>query len=298
MPEEITAQPGSGEALPANNEAATQQPAPKSDAEAAQREAATAEVPQDEAKAAADKAAAEKAEADKQQATEKQRNRTRDYINRINSENAEYRRRLAELEARERPQHQAQQPRQGPPAIEDYDYDLTAWQEASSAWNRQQWAQEQQQAQQLYSQQETQAAYDQRVTAFADQHPDFFEAVGSIDPNLLTAELQAAVIGHERGPEIAYHLANNDDALWNLASVRADLLPAAIARLASRLDAAQPAPPAPAPAPAQPVVQPKPISQAPAPAPTVGGRSPTEIPQEKLTDEEWYRRDVERRRKR
>ncbi|MBS9452593.1 hypothetical protein KJA64_10710, partial [Xylella fastidiosa subsp. multiplex] len=47
--------------------------------------------------------------------------------------------------------------------------------------------------------------------------------------------VQAAVIQHEKGPEIAYHLASQDDALWSLASVREDLVPAAVERLAARM---------------------------------------------------------------
>lgn len=301
MTDETTAQQG-GAAAAASNEPAQQQaakPAPKSDAEAAQQEAAEAvQEPSDAEKAA-------KVEADKQ-ADEKKRNRTKAYIDRINGENADMRRRLAEIEARQQPQQLASQPSQhrqeGPPTLEEHNFDFAAWTEANNAYNRRQWVKEQNQQAADREKQESQARYYERAAAFADEHPDFEDAVGSIDPNFLTPDLQAAVMGHEKGPEIAYFLANNEDALWNIASVRADLLPAAIVRLASRLGEAQPAarqPQAIAPAPQQQsALQPKPISQAPAPVPTVSGRSPTETPPEKMTDDEWYRRDVERRRKR
>lgn len=293
MSDETNAQPGAGAGAPAD--ITPQQPAPKNDVEAAQREAAEAATGPTDAEKVAN------AEAEKQ-ADEKKRNRTKQYIDRINAENAELRRWRAEYEARQQAQAAPAQPRQlhaGPPSLEDHNYDFAAWSQANDAYNRQQWSREQQLAAASRQQMEHYARYNERIESFADLPPDFVEVVGSINPSFLTAELQTAIIGHERGPEIAYYIASNEDALWALSSVRADLLPAAVERIASRLGAAPPAQPGNAPAPQQqPALQPKPISQAPAPAPTVGGRSPTDTPPEKLTDDEWYRRDVERRRKR
>lgn len=310
MSDENTAQPGGGEALPASSTTPAPLPAPKNDAEAAEREAAEAAA---KAQQPPDGDEKKKADEEAKQADEKKRNRTREYINRINTENAEMRRRLAELEQRSQPtagRHsqpaQTQQAHDAakPPKLEDYNYDFEAWQQATLEYQAEQLqkrlAAEQKQAETTRSQQETQARYDASAAAFADAHPDFYEVVGSIDPSFLTVELQAAIIGHEKGPEIAYHLANNEDDLWQLASIRADLLPAAVARLASRLGAAQPpvTPAANAPEPQQSLPPKRPVSQTPPPPPTVTGRSPTEIPPEKLTDDEWYARDRERRRKR
>lgn len=294
MTDETNAQQGADANAPATTN--NHQQAPRSDADAAQREAAEKTTEPTDAENAA------KAE-DNRQAEEKRKqgNRTGDYIKRINAENAELRRYKAEQEARQQPHRSAQpqQQRQGPPTLEEHSYDFASWSEANSVYQRQQWQKEQEQAAKSRQQEETQARYNERTEAFADANPDFFEAVGLIDPSFLTAELQAAIIGHEKGPEIAYHLANNEDALWDLASVRADLLPAAVGRLASRLGAAPPAQQsAIAPASQQQTRATKPISQAPAPAPIVGGRSPTETPSEKLTDDEWYKRDMEKRRKR
>ncbi|HHW4685735.1 MAG TPA: hypothetical protein ACQGQG_10670 [Xylella sp.] len=228
----------------------------------------------------------------------RQGNRTRDYIQRINSENAELRRRLDAIErqnASPRPVHTPQHRHEGMPALADYGYDVDAWQNASADYLRQQVRGEYQQAVKQQQQQDAQARYDQHVAAFADQHPDFFESVGSIDPSFLTAELQAAIIGHEQGPQIAYHLANHEEALWSLASIRPDLLPAAVSRLAARLTTAPHPPKASLVTPQSPG---KPMSNAPSPPPLVSGRSPTETPPEKLTDDDWYRRDIEKRRKR
>lgn len=292
MTDEITGQPPAGEVLPQNTA-----PQPKNDAEAAQ-------IEQQDAKAKAE--ADEKAAKTATEQDEKKRNRTKEYIQRLNSDNADMRRRLAELESQQNRQQQPAQQRQpqarsdAPPAIEDYNYDLAAWTEANNAYNRQQWTKEQQQLATQRQQQETMQRYAERANAFAEQHPDFEEVVGSIDPAFLSNDLQAEIMAHEKGAEIAYHLANNEDDLWNLASVQPHLLPHALQRLSQRLSAAsnaQPQQPA-TPLPPQQPLQTKPISSAPKPVPTVGGRSPTEVPVEKMTDDQWYQHDRERRRKR
>ncbi|WP_411393537.1 hypothetical protein [Xylella fastidiosa] len=112
-----------------------------------------------------------------------------------------------------------------------------------------------------------------------------------MDLSLLSPAVQAAVIQHEKGPEIAYHLATQDDALWSLASVREDLLPAAVERLAARMATLRRATPS--------LQAPHQANRSATPTPpSVSGRSPAEIPSEKLTDDDWYRRDVDKRRKR
>lgn len=282
------------QAAPQTDEAAAaaQKPAPRSDAEAALQESTQPE-PQAE-KVAADKAAAEK----EQQEGERKKNRTKAYIDRINSENAELRRRAAELEAR---QPKPAEPKA--PSIEEFGYNQQEYDRAQREYDlqmaRKDWEAEQQTKAEARKQQETVNAYQQRASAFAANHDDYVEVVGSIDPALLHPELQAAIMGHEKGPEIAYQLAQNEDELFNLAQTRPELMERAVARFASRMSDAPPAANANALAsPAIAAQSTKPISQAPAPAPRVGGRSPTETPPEKLTDDEWYEREVERRRKR
>ncbi|WP_419653879.1 hypothetical protein ACN3VN_05140 [Xylella fastidiosa] len=233
----------------------------------------------------------------------KQGNRTREYIQRINGENNELRRRLEALERQQqsgstRSSHTPQAGQEGAPELEDYAYNMNGWVDARFNHLFQQWQQEQQQAETARQQHSAQARYEARAAEFVNVHPDFYETVGSMDLSLLSPAVQAAVIQHEKGPEIAYHLATQDDALWSLASVREDLLPAAVERLAARMATASLAAPqthhpltaGPSPS--------KPISNAPPPPPSVSGRSPAEIPSEKLTDDDWYRRDVDKRRKR
>lgn len=300
MTDSTQAQTQGGQTAAEGNTATTtqQQPAPRSDAEADLQQGAN--QPQADAdKAAADKAAAEKA----QQESERKKNRTKAYIDRINAENAELRRKAAEYEAR---QPKPVAPKE--PTLQDHGYDQEAYEKASREYAlqqaRTQWENEQKTQAEAQKQQQAVNAYQERASAFAAVHDDYLEVVGSIDPVLLPPELQAAIMGHEKGPEIAYQLAQNEDELFNLAQTRPELMERALARFASRMSDAQSDAGATAQqanalaAPAIAAQSTKPISQAPAPAPRVGGRSPTETPPEKLTDDEWYEREVERRRKR
>lgn len=289
MTDTTTAQPGSGaEALPA---------APRNDAEAAALDAAKA-PPAEPAKDPPTPPVDDK----------KKPNRTREYIDRIQgdnaglrNENSELKKRLDALEKR----FPSSEPK--PPNPSDFYQDPQAYTDAITRHQvseaRKQWEKDQQQQAAAREQHEQMAAYTARAMTFAETHPDFQEVVGSIDPRLLPNELQAAIMAHENGAAIAYHLANNDDELWQLATMRPELMPLAVARVSSRLKATQevgaappPSIPAPAPIPAPPA--PKPVSNAPAPPPTVGGRAPADTPQEKLTDEQWYAQERERRRKR
>lgn len=295
MSENTDAQTQGGQTAAEGNVQA--QPAPRNDIEAERLEAAAAQR-----QPGADKG--QDTDKDKEQGS-RQKNRTREYIQRLNAENAEYRRRIADIEARLPPQPEPK----GPPKPEDFNFDQDAYQRAvtqhelENALKRRD--DESKTRAEAQKQQEAINAYAQRANAFAAEHEDYLEVVGSIDPSLLLPELQAAIMGHEKGPEIAYRLAQNEDELLQLASTRPELLERAIARYAARMSDAPPEPNAPAAAAANALAAPaiatqpnKPISQAPAPAPRVGGRSPTDIPPEKLTDDEWYAKDRERRRPR
>ena len=280
---------GGGEAVPAAEVTTTK--VPKNDAEAAAQEA------KPEGEDAAKKAADEAAKA------EHKRNRTREYIANINRDRAEKDQRLAEkdqriaeLEARvDKPTAAAAQHGDGKPTLEQYNFDQDAYLEALADWKVEQHLKAREestkQAASAKTQQETVVAYNAAAAEFADDHPDFPEVVGSIKYPLSDA-LQAAIMAHPKGPEIAYHLGTNDDDAFALASIQPALAAAAVERLASRLTAAPQAPQTPT----NPI-NPKPVSKAPAPAPTVSGRSPTEVPPEKLTDDEWFKREHAKRAK-
>lgn len=282
MSDENTVVDGGSEPLPA----AVETPTPRNDAEAAQIEA--------------DKPKAEAPKPTDDGGDEKRKNRTKAYIDRINRENAELRARVAEREqvaSRAAPQEQAQ----GEPTIDQYNWDIQAFQRAHTNWALQEahtkWESEKTQADSSRRKAETAATYSQKATEFAYDHPDFVEVASSI-PYPLSADLEAAIMAHEMGPEIAYHLGNNDDDAFQLASIQPALAAAAVDRLAKRLSAAHEAPgiaavQAPTPSRIAP-----PVSKAPAPLPSVGGRSPVVTPPEKMTDDQWYAQDAEKRRKR
>ncbi|SDX52764.1 hypothetical protein [Lysobacter enzymogenes] len=312
-----TAQSGGGEALAAQPQQPTQQPAaparaPRNDAEAAQQAAAATEAQQQ----------ATEAEAAKSEAAAKEhKNRTRSYIERLQQENAEYRRQLAgggQQQPTQRPaQGSQQQPAKAPPTLEECDFDHERWlKEQVQHGVREALASsqsEQQQRQANESAVKTESAYQARANEFAEQHPDYDEVVYSI-PYELSEQLQLAIKTHEKGPEIAYFLGKNDDEAWSIASLPPHLAAAAVDRLAKRLTGANAAAPqqpqnaAAAAAPAQPSAPQTPpvaaaapakqLTNAPPPAPTLGGRSPTDTPSEKLTDDQWAKRELERRRKR
>lgn len=282
--ENDTVENGGGEhAAPENQEIENQSP-PKSDAEAAAQEAAQ-EV---DGKKHEEEGAKEKPKGEDDEQKRK-KNRTKAYIDKINRERAELAQRVAELEAKQKA-GPGQRPADQKPTLEEHNFDQDAYIEAMAEWKAQELLQkqteQQKKADQERRQREATETYAQRVAAFADDHPDFPEVVGSI-PYPLSNELQAAIMAHESGPEIAYHIGNNDDDAFALASTAPHLAAAAVERLAKRLTAA---PKAPNPEPK------KPVSQTPAPPPTVSGRKPTDVPPEKMTDDEWFKREQAKRR--
>jgi hypothetical protein len=273
---------GGGEALPAadvaGDKAWKEKPTTKPDAAAAGGEA--------------DGDAESKAAKEAEEASERKKNRTREYIAKLNRERAELAAENAALKAAQaapKPTTHAA-PAEGKPTLEQFNFDQDAYLEALADWKVEQHLKQREestkQAESAKSQQEIVGAYNTAAAEFADAHPDFPEVVGSIQYPLSDA-LQAAIMAHPKGPEIAYHLGTNDDDAFALASIQPALAAAAVERLASRLTAAPEAPQTP--------INPKPVSKAPAPAPIVSGRSPTEVPPEKMTDDEWYRQQQAKR---
>ncbi|WP_396615506.1 hypothetical protein ACHZ97_14635 [Lysobacter soli] len=271
-------------------------PVPKSDAEAAQMGADTPKEPEPKA---------EPPKPDPE--AEKKRNRTTEYIDRLKTESRDLRARVAELEARQAPQAPAKPAAapEGKPTLESCNYDLEEYAEKLSDWKLEQHARSSAEKAQKDTEkktfEETIQSYETKRLAFIEEHPDFEEVVGTVDPRYLTQELQMAVISHPDGPALAYHLATNEDDLFDIASRRPELYGDALNRLSKRLSAApsQPETPAPDPTPVAIAKAPaKPISQAPAPTPTVSGRAPAVVDESKLTDEEWFKREKEKARKR
>lgn len=258
-------QPASGE-TPRATETQTPDPKPpRNDAEAAQQEAAQKEQPSKEEAKPEEKP---------------KRNRTGEYINRLQS-------RVKELEG-DLKALQSKQPEKTPePRLDDFNFDAAAHARATAEWAAKQavetyrFQQQQETAQRRI--QEVTEGYNARVAEFAASHPDFQAKVAAI-PYQPSEAVQFAVMTHPNGPEIAYALANDDDLAFQLASIQPHLAAAAVDRIASRLTAAQQAPQT------TQTVSAKPVSSAPPPVKTVSGKSPTETPPEKLTDQQWWER--------
>lgn len=242
--------------------------------------------------------AAKEAEAEESARKERSKNRTRDHINNQHRQIVELRAQLAEREARGQAQPAAQRPI-GEPKPEDFNFDHAAYTDALVTFRLEQRLEQAQKAEEAKTaatrEQEIINSYSDRVMEFTETVPDFEEVVSAIPAQFLARELQIAIMSHARGPEIAYHIATNDDDLFQLALIRPELLGAALERLVKRLAAPQSEPPERAPAP--PAVKP-PLTKAPPPPPTVRGHTPTDTPDEKLTDQQWADRQRERERKR
>lgn len=230
-------------------------------------------------------------EAEAKEKEERQRSSTTKYIDRLKTEREALRQQVAELRTKAVAPEPVSQVATGEPTLEAYDYDIAAYGRAQAQWavNNALSAREEAHAKQQaeYAKQDAALKYQEQVDAVSDRYADFQEVVGSIDPSFLTPELEAAIIGHPKGAEIAYHIGLNDDDAFQLASTRPELVKAAVDRLAKRLNA---------PAPTIPAIQP--LTKAPAPPPTLSGKAPVSVPAEKLTDEQWLAKERERERKR
>lgn len=255
------------------------QQAPRNDAEAAQQEVAQKET----------EAKAKESEATKDgEQKQPKRNRTGEYINRLQS-------RVRELES-DLKALQSKQPQKTPePTLEQSNFDPVAHNRATAEWAAQQavdqykFQQQQEIAQRRL--QEVTDGYNAKVSQFASSHPDFQQKVMAITYQPSEA-VQLAIMTHENGPEIAYALANDDDLAFQLASIQPHLAAAAVDRIASRLTATPEVPQTPQPV--APQATARPVSKAPPPVPTVSGKSPTETPSEKLTDAQWWSRRQKR----
>lgn len=247
----------------------------------------------------------EKAEAKPDPATDvdkdegKKRNKTREYIESLQAEVREsraLRQELQEIKAR-----LPKDPEPKEPTLEDHDYDAAEFARAAARWEFQQLQSQREAAEAAQAEQRTQqeqlTAYQQRAAAFAETVEDFIPVVSSIPQELLPKELEAAIMAHEKGPEIAYRLAENEDELFSLAAMRPELMARAVERYASRMSDAPKGEPAAPEVPALAQAPQKPITQAPAPAPRVGGRAAAEVPGDKLTDDEWFKRERDQQRR-
>jgi uncharacterized FlaG/YvyC family protein len=243
------------------------------------------ETPEQAAERQVTEAAAEK-EKDR-----KHKNRTTAFIDRQKQELAQAREELRQLrEQVTKPAAAPAGPVEGEPTLESSGWDVEAYTRRHSAWtlanHEKQQEDARQRAESSRKQSESLNSYQNRIDEFTDDHPDFVEVVSKLPP--LPLGIQAAIMAHELGPELAYHLAQNRKEMLDLARSPEHLAGDYVDELASRLKAAR----------QEPASQTKPISSAPSPTPTVTGRAPVRTPPEKLTDDQWLQQQREQEKSR
>jgi hypothetical protein len=255
--------------------------------EVTQPNAPAAPAPRNDAEAAAQAAAAPEPKPEPKEPEKPKRNRTGEYIHRLQTRIDDLTR---QIETVKNPK--PAQPSTPAPTLEQSNFDQTAYANARSKWEAdnavEQYKHQQQNESAQRQLQEIGESYNARLSDFAAAHPDFAEKVSAI-PYVPGDAVQLAIMTHERGPEIAYAIANDDDLAFQLASIQPHLAAAAVERIAARLTATHEAPQIPV----QPVNA-RPVSKAPAPVQTVSGRTASETPSEKLTDEQWWARRQKR----
>lgn len=234
-----------------------------------------AQQPVDNAGKPSDDAAAGDAAAEK-------RNHTAKYIERLQRQNADLRAKLGR-----KPQGEnSEQPKQAAeePSLESCNYDMQEFirQQAQYTARRERdefiaTAQRQADESQFAK---LHASYVERANAFAQDHPDYVEAVSGLEDYGYLPIVQATIMDHARGPEIAYYLANNEDDAFDLARTPPMLVAKAIARIERRMGATNRTEP----------TNTNAITKAPPPPARVTSRSAVEPNPAKMTDSDWYAR--------
>ena len=112
------------------------------------------------------------------------------------------------------PQFTKAKPVQTDPKFKDYDEfieALTDWKLEKKDFDRNQEAVAQQQQQQQARLEQTFRSYNLATRSFAEEHPDFDEIVGREDLQLPIAVMNAIVGLRDKGPEVAYAVAQDED---------------------------------------------------------------------------------------
>jgi hypothetical protein len=168
----------------------------------------------------------------------------------------------------------AAQAETGEPTLESCDFDQAKFTREWYAWRRAE-------DQKAESAQKRQAAFQERVTAFRAEHPDYDAVTGN--PALpITQAMADVILETEDPPAVAYFLGQNPSE----AAAIAQMTPVQIARAIGRLEAKLSAPPAASEAaPRQPV--PKTVTKAPPPVTTLTGAPAVRKSYEDMSQEEY-----------
>jgi hypothetical protein len=144
--------------------------------------------------------------------------------------------------------------------------------------------------------------WQQRSKQFATEHPDFTTKVYADDVHF-SESITDAITESDHGPAIAYYLADNPEELERISKMSAANAGRAIGRLESKFEAKQEATEVEAKeadAEEEPKEE-KRVTKAPEPPPKIGGASTagasistTSAASDKLSDDEWFRREQQR----
>lgn len=227
----------------------------------------------------AESTTAPEGEAEKQERARDEQGRFQSRINALVGRAGAAERRAAELEAQLAQVHSQRAPVQTdkPPALEQYqsfDEWASAFQQHTQAQARAEAQAQYHQQAQHHSQAQLMQQYAVREQVYAQSHPDYAEAVQSLqmaglrlDP--ATVEVIAT---SEHGPAVLHHLAQHMDEADRIARLPAHRAAYELARIEAKVSAPRT----------------KPVSNAPPPAPKVGGvGSVAPKDPERMSVEEW-----------
>jgi hypothetical protein len=182
----------------------------------------------------------------------------------------ELQRRLDEL-SQGKPQPVAQPTQAAPtgkPTLEECDYDSVLFAEKMAEWVLEERDRKQQAQKQTEERNKRLQSYQQRADAFADEHPDYMEAVGRLQ---VTPIMEEAIFETEMEPQIAYYLSQNPGEAADIAKLSPAGQVRAIAKLEDKLSAqVQPAKPS--------IPQPPSVPSPNPPPPSVQAKSPARTP--------------------
>ena len=189
---------------------------------------------------------------------------------------AELEERLATLTVQEKPQqaHQATQD-SDEPTLESCNFDVEEL-------TRQKYQYFRGKERQYEQAQERARTFEQKETAFAAEHPDYYEATRASHVPI-TEMVAAALVETDDPPRIAYYLAHNLEE----AHAIAQMTPINAARAIGRIEAKLSAPP---PVPQTPPSPPQTVTRAPAVAPSVTARAPASKPVSEMSVEDHLER--------
>jgi hypothetical protein len=201
---------------------------------------ATAEITETQDQAQAESATAEDTKSGEYVETDSEAVQAR--INKLTAEKFAEKRRAEELEQRLKQLESAKSP-EAKPTLEQFDYDDAAYQEALINWTVTQRVSEQQKAQaeqevisqRNVEQEQRQAMFNQRMEAYRVKAPDYEQVVSQV-PDLPQDTLNA-ILEHEKGPQLAYHLGKHLDIADQITRMNPATAAMKLGELAAKLSA-------------------------------------------------------------